>query len=126
MPVSVDGLISQATTGGRYWPRVPRHTWASSPTRGHVVNMDAWALGLSGDRWMPGEDAAAPVGAASAPRGSHYTQGRERPQSSAHPNLIHGALDGGGGGTTMSHVAFKNWQCRMSLSLRIPLVPCQI
>ena len=34
-----------------------------------------------------------------------------------------GALDGG---VPMSHVEFKKLQCRMSLSLINPYVPCQI
>ena len=45
---------------------------------------------------------------------------------------IRGALDGGGGRgggegrVPMSHVEFKKWKCRMSLSLINPYVPCLI
>ena len=55
---------------------------------------------------------------------SHDTYLYQHGFSVSHPaGSSSGALDGG---VLMSHVDFKKGQCRMSLSLKIPLVPCRI
>ena len=41
-----------------------------------------------------------------------------------------GALDGGGGGSPMSHVEFKKWLCQLSLffnfNVDLKMVPCRM